>query len=459
MEEKDNVIEQYEKLFGKPTTIDLFDENEDYYNCLRQQIINSPNIYVNRKGLPFSNVVILPYVEYLLMEEVNKVRALGYRVFFLKHSTKSEDDFYFAAGYYQKSKKIFTILRYSRISSKDFFNENDVYLQNKRKAATLGKTIYDEGQFYLTAEITCHDPRIGACIVTGKRTEMDQWRDSKNKPPSSFYSDIDLCKLEVSQPNSSTHIDIIKKDSHKHYFYIKKGQYINAYGYFEPETQYFFIGKGSTIEQYLHGIPEASELALKRRRILDSFGARQLFCWKLIKDTKCSSATIAASYVLGCHSSFEQWLDEKGCTLDEIYPEYFRKNIESSLLEILDALKRKKNQEESHNHYFFIKRHTKTRSDCDASGFYDSYSKSFVLLKDSLLSLEATSLYNYSAEGVQRRLFIIKNCVQQHDGYRLKHDINFLSPSQAASFVLGHTSELGLEWVDYEGNTLLEFYN
>ena len=77
MEEKDNVIEQYEKLFGKPTTIDLFDENEDYYNCLRQQIINSPNIYVNRKELPFSNVVILPYVEYLLMEEVNRVRALG----------------------------------------------------------------------------------------------------------------------------------------------------------------------------------------------------------------------------------------------------------------------------------------------------------------------------------------------------------------------------------------------
>ena len=467
MEENNNEIEEYERLFGNPSKVDLFDEGEDYYNGLRQVIINTPNNYIANEDLPFSNVEILPYFEFLLMEEVNKAKALGRRVFFLKQSSPCKEDFCFAAGFYENRKKTFTILKYSRIAAKVYFDDGDVYLQKKRNVIIHGKAVYEEGVFLLNTDIVCQDPRIGACIVTGQRTEMDKWRDSNKRPLTLFYNDIELSSLNapiIYHSITDTNKEDIKKDSKKHYFYIISGQYINAYGYYDPETNYFYIGKGSTIEQYFHGISMTSELAKNRKRMIDKVGAKQLFCWKLLKDAKCKNAEVAASYVLGRISSFDKWHDDDGNTLDIVYPEQFKRNEEPSshikeLLEIHETLEKRLYQEENHRHYFYIRKHTKSRFDCDASGFYDPYSKSFVLLKDSIFSIETTSLFNYSAVGVQRRLFIKKNCVLQNDGYRLKCDINFLTPSQAASYVLGCSSQLGLEWLDTEGRTLLEVYN
>lgn len=111
------------------------------------------------------------------------------------------------------------------------------------------------------------------------------------------------------------------------------------------------------------------------------------------------------------------------------------------------------------SHVFFIKREFDANDTCDATGHYDPASKSFILHKDSILSLEVTSELRYSALDVQRRFFIKKNCIKQSNGYRLLHDTACASPNQAALYALGCKVDGWKEWEDGKGKKLGEVYN
>lgn len=108
---------------------------------------------------------------------------------------------------------------------------------------------------------------------------------------------------------------------------------------------------------------------------------------------------------------------------------------------------------------FYITRDFDVDGTCDATGHYDPLSKSFILHKDSILSLEVTSKLRYSALDVQRRLFIKRHCIKKYNGYRLLHDTACASPDQAASFVLGIHADGWKEWIDDDGKQLGEVYN
>lgn len=110
-------------------------------------------------------------------------------------------------------------------------------------------------------------------------------------------------------------------------------------------------------------------------------------------------------------------------------------------------------------HIFYINENDSLFCKCDAMGTYDPFAKCFVLLKGSILSLDVDSSYRYSAEEIQRRIFIQKNCIRKGDCFYLKKDAICSTPSQAASYVLGRVVDGKEEWMDNAGNTLSEVYH
>ena len=106
------------------------------------------------------------------------------------------------------------------------------------------------------------------------------------------------------------------------------------------------------------------------------------------------------------------------------------------------------------NRVFYITNNTEAFRYCNAIGKYDPVTKSFILQKGSVLSLEVTSSYRYSAEEIQRRFFTQKNCLKKFDGFHLIKDVAFPSSSQAASYVLGRYADGKEEWIDDNGRKL-----
>lgn len=476
MSVSNKINEEYEELFGKAAKVDLFDTDEDYYNGLRQEIIDTPRIYNVKRELPFTGVNIPPYLDYKMMEEVRLAEEKGYHVFFLRQSIQGQSDFCYAAGYYLPQNKLFTILKYSRIVYLDYFSASDLYLQRKRRAALLNKTSTEYGQFILSKNLCCFDPRLGACYVTGRRADLDLWRDSRDRPPSNYYRNMELAPLEDPYtpppapkpkpkpiaPKPATpklvfsNSASIKKEA-KHLFYLNVSDQVKAFGYFEPGTKYFYICKDSTIEESLKGIPEDSDYALNRKRLIEKCAVKNLFGWKLIKDAKCRSATVAATYVKGRITEYVVWKDEKGLGLGDVYPEFFKKKAAEQPVK-KDSFSEFIAQMAAINHLFYIRREFDTNDTCDATGHYDPASKTFILHKDSVLSLEVTSEIRYSALDIQRRFFIKKHCIKQSNGYRLLHDFACSSPDQAALFALGCKEDGWEEWEDKDGKTLGEIF-
>lgn len=233
--------------------------------------------------------------------------------------------------------------------------------------------------------------------------------------------------------------------SAKHLFYIKKQGVCDATGFYEEKTDSFYIGKDSLINASLAVKNTKSTIYKYREDFIYNSCVREGEYYRVLRDTKCISASNAACILLGKITMYSIWIDGEGKLLNDYYPNKFkgRKNnidLNSSIL-----------------HKFFIKRKRNSRS-CNAVGYYDIKDNTFVLQSESVLSLETTSSFYYSPVGLYRRKFIEKYCTKEKNGYRLKKDIQFSSPSNAASIVLGGLSNGWNVWKDEFGNTLDSVY-
>ena len=90
----------------------------------------------------------------------------------------------------------------------------------------------------------------------------------------------------------------------------------------------------------------------------------------------------------------------------------------------------------------------------DASGYYDETSKSFTILKGSVITLDVTECF----ERGPARKEVLKVCEKLSNGYRLKEDYIFDSPSTAASVVLGSSYNGFKVWKDDDGKKLTDVY-
>lgn len=115
-------------------------------------------------------------------------------------------------------------------------------------------------------------------------------------------------------------------------------------------------------------------------------------------------------------------------------------------------------KEIEYEHIFYIKKHSDPTRYCDASGVFDEKSLRFTIKEGSILSFKSIpSLKNTTRESA-RDLFLLRNCIRDTKGYKLKRDVVFASPDDAASMVTGCISNGWMLWHDINNNTLEKIY-
>lgn len=102
------------------------------------------------------------------------------------------------------------------------------------------------------------------------------------------------------------------------------------------------------------------------------------------------------------------------------------------------------------NHLFSISRPNK----CSATGYYDEEKDLFILLKGSIISKKPTASFS----SMKTRAKVLEICEEINNGYRLKKDYMFASPSTAACVVLGCSENGNRVWKDKNNKRLSEIY-
>lgn len=451
--EEIDINEEYEKLVPPSERKSLFDESEDY-ESLREYIMAQPYNSLKKNKLPFDGVKLMDYVDFRFNEAVDKATEEHKHLFFIRQSQKGNPDFCNAAGYYQKYSKSFVVLEYSFIVA-------DAYGSVPYPSQRKGNENLQGNNRYITSSLYLASPDLAATFVLGQKAGLDEWVDRRGKGLLEYYPELATKPApkpvtEAISPVATTTPVI------RHIFQIVVKGVCNAKGYFDPEKGHFFILKDSLLALKSDPEYEKSASGMARNRMIASVCTFNAHYYIVGKDTKCRSASAAASYVLGKNSSYIEWEDEQGRGLKDFFPDRFYQK--KTLFEKLADYAKKSVSpapapvEDGPAHLFFIKKNAEPNRECDAQGYYDKVTKKFVLLSGSTWSWKVTKSYQYSASEIMRRSVIQKNCKLILGTYKQFRDVLCDSPSQAASYVIGRSANGWEEWVDKDGRTLKEVF-
>ena len=456
-----DINNEYEKLFGKAKSINLFSSDEEYEK-LRQYVLNQPSDYKKNRTLPFDGIILMPYNEFVWKQEIESATNNGKHVFYIKQS----QPFCKAACYFDASKGTIVLLRYSYIVNSNSYS-NDFALLSGRRKLLMHKSCQDKQGRYLTENVRCSSPLVTASYVLGRKADLSEWCDEKGKSIVAFYSE--LARLQAQEIKKKAEKEeqnkgkvllellngianyLTKRTANRHVFYIEEDGVCSASGYLEEDSKQFFIQKGSLVSKESDIIYASSQSGKARLRFLDKACSLKAHYYCVDKDAKCRSASAAACYVLGRKANFTVWRDSEGKTLGDVYPDrFFVPLIDSAQLPLTFPI--------DEPPLFHIVKMDDAKRYCRASGTYDSKGNQFLILKDSILSLDVSSSYRFTAADYQRQKFIKLNCVKKTNGFVMKRDALCDSPSAAASFVLGRSVNGWLEWKDESNRTLKEVY-
>lgn len=96
-----------------------------------------------------------------------------------------------------------------------------------------------------------------------------------------------------------------------------------------------------------------------------------------------------------------------------------------------------------------------TRSGCYVKGVYNKNNNKFTILREGKIIKESSPSYVHKIFRDEK----VKTVSFEQNGFLiLKQDISFTSPSSAAEFCIGNTSNGWIEWKDKDGNTLNDIY-
>ena len=454
---------EYEKLFGRAKAINLFDSGDEYEN-LRRYIISQSCDCIQSRALPFDGIKLIPYNEFVWKQEIESATIDGKHVFYIKQS----QPFCRAACYFDASKGAIVLLRYSYIVNANSYS-NDFSLLSGRRKLLMHKSCQDEQGRYLTENVKCSSPLVTASYVLGHKADLSEWCDEKGKSIVTFYSELARLQAQEIEKKEAEKEErnkgrvllgllngvanyLAEIEAKRHIFYIEEDGVCSASGYLEEDSKQFFILKGSLISKESDILYASSQSGKARLRLLDKACLLKTHYYYVSKDAKCRSASAAACYVLGRKADYTVWKDNKGKSLEEVYPNrFFALQNESSQLPLIFPI--------DEPPLFHIVKTDDAKRFCRASGTYDSTGNQFLILKDSILSLEVSSSYRYTAAEYQRQKFIKLNCIKKSNGFVMKRDALCDSPSAAASFVLGRPANGWLEWKDESSRTLKEVFN
>lgn len=457
------INEEYEKLYGTVKSINLFESDEEYKN-LRQYIINQPNNFTKSNSLPFDDIKLTPYNEYMWLQEIESAINHGKRVFYIRQN----QPYCKAACYFDTKSGSIVLLKYSYIVDSNDFSFNDFSQFLGRKDQLNHKSHLDNKGLYITENIKCLSPLVAASYVLGRKADLTEWRDENGISIVTYYSALTrLIEQELKKKGKDREerqkgkriLELLNgiaiylaNKVPKHIFYIEEEGVCSASGYLEEDSKQFFIMKGSLVSMVSDILYDTSQSGKARARFLDMVCVLKSHYYYVSKNAKCRSASAAACYVLGRKDDFTAWRDKDGKTLEEIYPDrFFVPHKESSPLPLPFA--------PDEPPLFHIMKTDDAMRYCKAYGTYDSAGNHFLIMKDSVLSLDVSSSYRYTAADYQRQKFIKLNCTKKTNGFVLNHDVLCDSPSAAASYVLGRSANGWLEWKDDSNRTLKEVYN
>ena len=478
----------FEKIFGEfKKPVNLFDEDEDYYGVLRPHILSHITESYSKGKLPFQGVELIPYPDFMRAREIARLERNGHHIFFIKRFRHGFDSFCDAAGYYNRYSRNFKIIEYSYIVSVDRFGIYDAVLQIKRQKALLSRSKDIGKEKYLTETITCNDPSIAASYVLGRKADLLEWEDRNGKKLVHYYNDLlkplqendnnsaiskektekkgstDKANQSIIQQNNvkGTTAEIqpprVGKSSSMHIFHLNVPGICNAYGYYDLETNNFFILKNSLVALISEKDYSFTNSGIARARFLNKACKKDGNYFRVVKDAKCRSASAAASYVLGKAVTYVYWIDANGKTLKDCYPQKFFQNnpdlFADASLRVPTVKEINPNQ-----HPFFIERMADNHLKCSAIGYYDPNTNKMLLKEGSVISLEVSKMFQYTAAEFSRRKFISILCNRENNGYKVKHDTLIENPNTAACYVLGQNADGWTEWKDTKGKSLKDFF-
>ena len=473
MSDQNDINAEYEKVFGTTSRETLFSADDENYASLRQEILDAKREFNVKKVLPFDGIKLYPYEEYLRMSNVLDAEKHGYRIFYIRKYDGQELVCY-AAGYFNAKDSRFVVLKGS------FFHQTDYYKSlvcglNPLVGSSLTSAFENtKGTLKQTKDWTFTSASLAASLILGKKTTFREWKDNRGKSLAAYYAKYKDEFIDEKEDKAFPYIPSvsIKTSTSKitddagtllantvqsllqprkitHVFNIEITGKCRVVGYYDDEDNRFVVKKGSRFRDSVDTDFDVKPLGESRRRFIEAACMKSGPYLEVIKDTKCKSATAAASYIMGYEASYSLWKDNNGKYLKDIYPERFI--LDGNEVPLYNNQGKPLGQAPQLPNTFYIKRYTNKERACDASGFYDITTGQFVLRAGSILSIGAAISYAYSSQGVNRMNFLSKYCFKSAKGLVLRKDYAFDTPSAAASYVLGRSANGWQEWKNKDG--------
>lgn len=280
---------------------------------------------------------------------------------------------------------------------------------------------------------------------------------------------------------------------------IYEGKKLVCYGagYFNIKTSKFVVFKESfsTFNDY-HGF------LIEKVNSLNGYFSVENGIIKVIKNISFDTASLAASFVLGKSSTFSEWKDHKGKSLNSYYTRF--RNLGEDSLEYTSVpnyvekpmpISSKITEDEKHDNVsdgisriimllqspmkniihslralgttlapnninlpngkriFMIHKHNR----CYAYGYFDEETQYFYICKGSRVALEETVSYVGTTSSKARKRFLSKACTRYSDYYIVNKDAKCKSASAAACYALGDKVDYTV-WKDALGYYLKDAY-
>ena len=200
------MLAEIEEIFGKPTRMCLFSEDEESYNIFRQSIIDAPAYSYDRAKLPFDDGVkitlkvkqihldLLNDVSYTLFRQIVNPLINYKRIFSenRKYSTIHLFRLYVkdvcnAYGYYDYTANHFYIKKGSM-----FAKGASIVFSGAASSATrkrmIVKSCTDMGSYYIVDDdFKCRTATSAASILMGKVSHYSYWLDENRKGLADIY--------------------------------------------------------------------------------------------------------------------------------------------------------------------------------------------------------------------------------------------------------------------------------
>lgn len=180
-----DINEEYEKLFGSAQKVDLFDPEEDYYNCLRQEIIAAKLERLFPRKLPFEGVKLVPYSFILIEKNIKRAEAEGRHVFFITDDNNGVR----AIGYYEPETNYFYVLKDSQVCERLLAVWTDEDIIAARKRFINEACVSDIGCYRVIKDAKCKSPSAAATYALGRRVNgWLVWKDADGLTLKQYYN-------------------------------------------------------------------------------------------------------------------------------------------------------------------------------------------------------------------------------------------------------------------------------